>query len=430
LRSTAKVGNLIEDPLMRYLPILLLSLSTLSLAQVQSRSEEMERARQEKRTQLEPDSPGKWEQRLIIFKDRKLLERLSAGIAGVRLKLGGMPTGGGFALGPDYFRDDLARGNLFLNASAQASANHWTRLQFHFAAPAFASNRLFWRIYGIRQDYNSLQYYGPGPDSVERGRSNYRLEDSGFDTVFGVKPVKWFSVGASSGYQFINTGPGLNSDVVSTEKQFPARLVPGLDRQTNFFRWGTFAQVDWRDSQLGPRAGGNYSIRYDDYNDQKLGRHNFQRLDVDLHHYIPFFNKRRVIALRAQSILTFKNPGNTVPFYHQAVLGGSDQLRGYRPYRFNDDNMLALNAEYRWETFSGLDMAVFADAGKVFPRRSQLNFHDLESAVGFGFRFNVRNATFLRLDVGFSHEGYRIWVKFNDLFTQRPFGVSTAPHLF
>ena len=28
------------------------------------------------------------------------------------------------------------------------------------------------------------------------------------------------------------------------------------------------------------------------------------------------------------------------------------------------------------------------------------------------FRFNVRNNVFLRLDVGFSHEGFRVWVKF------------------
>jgi len=413
---------------MRILPILLLTLCSPAPAQVESRTAAIERARNEKQAQLEPDTPGKWEQRLIYLKEKKLLERLSSGLAGFRLKIGGMPTGGGFALGPDYFREDLARGELFLNASAQASGNRWTKIQLHFAAPAFASNRLFWRLQGVRQDFNSMQYYGPGPDSEKINRSNYRLEDSSLDTAFGVKPVKWFSLGAGAGYQFINTGPGLNDDFISTEKKFPD--VPGIVRQTNFFRWGAFAQFDWRDSQLGPRGGGNYSIRFDDYNDQQLGLHSFRRLDIDLQQYIPFFNKRRVFALRAQSLLTFTNPGHSVPFFHQAVLGGSDQLRGYRPYRFYDDNMLALNAEYRWETFSGLDMAVFADAGKVFPRRSQLNFHDLESAVGFGFRFNARNSTFLRLDFGFSHEGFQIWVKFSDLFTQRPFGVSNAAHLF
>ncbi len=53
-----------------------------------------------------------------------------------------------------------------------------------------------------------------------------------------------------------------------------------------------------------------------------------------------------------------------------------------------------------------------------------------ESSAGFGFRFNARNRTFLRLDVGFSHEGYQVWFKFNDVFAPRPLGTAgTQPVL-
>ena len=34
-----------------------------------------------------------------------------------------------------------------------------------------------------------------------------------------------------------------------------------------------------------------------------------------------------------------------------------------------------MNAEYRWEVFSGLDMALFADAGKVYMQKSDLNLN-------------------------------------------------------
>jgi hypothetical protein len=50
--------------------------------------------------------------------------------------------------------------------------------------------------------------------------------------------------------------------------------------------------------------------------------------------------------------------------------------------------------------------------------------------VGFGLRFNVRNSTFLRTDVGFSHEGFQVWVKFSDIFAQRVFGASLAQPVF
>ena len=49
-----------------------------------------------------------------------------------------------------------------------------------------------------------------------------------------------------------------------------------------------------------------------------------------------------------------------------------------------------VNAEYRWDASPILDMVVFADAGKVFNRWEQWNFHNLESDVGFSLRFKAR----------------------------------------
>jgi hemolysin activation/secretion protein len=84
-----------------------------------------------------------------------------------------------------------------------------------------------------------------------------------------------------------------------------------------------------------------------------------------------------------------------------------------------------MNAEYRWEIFSGLDMAAFADAGQISMRKSDFAWNRMESDVGFGFRFNARDNTFLRLDVGFSHEGFQVCVKFNNVFKKGPVHTSS-----
>jgi outer membrane protein assembly factor BamA len=110
----------------------------------------------------------------------------------------------------------------------------------------------------------------------------------------------------------------------------------------------------------------------------------------------------------------------------QPVLGGSGDLRGFRSFRFADQNMLNLTAEYRWEAFSGLDMAVFFDSGKVFPTYSQLNLSHLEACGGFGLRFNLLNRTFIRMDFGWGREGLQVWLKFNDVFKPRPLGTAGA----
>lgn len=398
--------------------------------QVQSRAQEIEQARDEKTKKLEPDNPSMFEARLIEIKDKKVLERISAGIGGVRIKIGGMPTGSGFAVGPDYFRNDLARGKVTVNAGVTASTARWLRYYAGVSLPSLANDKLFWDANAVHRDYNAIAYYGPGPDSEKIKRTNYRLEDTAMDTAAGVKPHKWFRAGGGIGYQWVNTGPGRNKRYASTERVFAARQVSGLDRQTDFLRVGYFAQMDYRDNPLGARSGGFYSLRWDNYDDRNLGLHDFRRMDLEAQQFIPFFNKRRVIALRARTVQTYTKSGQSVPFYHHASLGGGDDLRGYRPYRFNDANMFVMNAEYRWEVFAGLDMAVFADAGHVQRERWKFRANQLESAVGFGLRFNARNSPFMRIDVGFSHEGFQVFVKFNGIFNQRVLASSAAPHLF
>lgn len=218
------------------------------------------------------------------------------------------------------------------------------------------------------------------------------------------------------GYIQTNTGSGNSDDVPSTEELFSAAAVPGLSDQGSFIRVGGFAALDLRDNPALTRTGTLLRADFTNYHDQDFGRHDFNRLELEAQQYIPFFNKRRVIALRARSVMNFTGDDQSVPFYMKPWIGGPQELRGFRTYRFYDDNILVMNAEYRWEAFSGLDMAVFLDAGQAVPERQDFDIEEMETAVGVGFRFNVRNATFLRLDFAFSHEGTRIWFRWGGPF--------------
>jgi hemolysin activation/secretion protein len=100
----------------------------------------------------------------------------------------------------------------------------------------------------------------------------------------------------------------------------------------------------------------------------------------------------------------------------QPTLGGFNDLRGYRPLRFYDDNAVVASAEYRWEVSTGFDLAVFGDAGEVFHRPSQFSLSRIQNDVGFGLRFNNQRNLMFRIDTGFSREGFQVWVAFNKLF--------------
>ena len=385
-------------------------------AQVTSRVEAIQATRQEKARKLAPDETSRLERWLVQVKEKRLIERITAGTTGLGVKLGGLTTGSGFAAGPQYLRRDFGDGDLVIRGSARASLKRYQLFDLEISLPKLLRERLALDFFAVHRNYPRVDYYGPGPDSAKTGRSDFRLEDTAYDFAGGVKPWRYLKLGGGLGYLQVNVGPGADPRFISTDKIFTPAVTPGIDHQADFLRGGGFLQLDWRDNPGGPRRGGNYVVRYQSYADRTLGRHSFRRLDLEAQQYLPFFNERRVIALRGKSVLTYTDTGQRVPFYLQPTLGGSDDLRGFRSYRFYDDDLIALNAEYRWESFSGLDVALFADAGKVFPRRAQWNFKNLESAVGFGFRFNIRNNVFLRLDVGFSHEGHQIWVKFDNVF--------------
>ncbi|MBL8173573.1 MAG: BamA/TamA family outer membrane protein [Bryobacterales bacterium] len=396
----------------------------------QTREAEIEAARSAKEKVLAPETVTKAEQVLRDIKDQKVLERLSTGFHGLRPKIGNMVTGAGFALGPEFYRADLLREHLEFRTSAGFSFGGSQKYEIEARFPKLASERLELEFVGSHRNYARLGYYGQGPDSLKIDRTNYRMEDTSFDAIVTTRVNGKIWLGASLGKFYSNPGPGNDRRYISTERKFTAAQAPGIDIATNYIRPSIFAQLDYRNDPLGPKAGGNYVMQYSWNDDRKLNQYDFRRLDIDLQQYIPFFNRTRIIALRAKTILTDTDRNESIPFYLQPVLGGSDDLRGFRPFRFTDRNMVVYNAEYRFEVFAGLDGAVFADAGKVFPRRGMLNFRDLEGSVGFGLRFNVKNATFLRIDTGFSHEGFQVWFKFNDVFNQRRFGTSTGQPVY
>lgn len=394
--------------------------------QEESRVAEIEKARAEKAKHLEPDKVSEQEAVLTYIKDNKVLERIQAGINGFRIRMGGTATSGGYAIGPEYHREDLLGGDLHFRTSAAISVRNYQLYDLELKSEPRRGKPWFGQAYTVRHYYPSIQYYGQGPDSKKTGRSNYLYEDVALDGTLGWQPQRRLRFAGNGGYLFVNTGPGRDDRWASTESQYTPQDTPGLQQQPNFARVGGFFEYDGTDNRLGPRAGGYAVANYSHFIDRERGQYTHDRFDLEVQQYIPFFNQRRVIAIRGKTNLTFADAGRAVPYFLQPIVGGSDDLRGFRPFRFYGDQMMVWNAEYRWEVFPALDMALFFDAGKVAQKRSQVNFHGLESSAGFGFRWNARNSVFLRLDVGFSHEGFQVWIKFNDIFRPRVIATSSS----
>ncbi|MCI0620277.1 MAG: BamA/TamA family outer membrane protein [Acidobacteria bacterium] len=380
-----------------------------------TRQQEWQRQREAKNATLKPHRPGSLEAGTLYVQKERVLERFAEGWKGWHPKLGGLSTGSGFAGGVRY-APRIAEGRVDFQTSGAISTRVYQFYDLKLGAPKLLDGKLFTEFYSRYRSYPQEDFFGFGPGSRKQDRTDFALEDSLVDFTLGRNWTRWLTTGLKAGYLKTNIGHGTDPRFPSTETVFSPTALPELLQQPNFYHTDAFFRIDYRDEPLNTHAGGMYQIAYAYYDDQKLDRHTFRRLDAEVQQHFPFLKKKRVISFRALASLADTSAGQSIPFYMMHEVGGADSLRGYREFRFRDRNLLVMNLEYRWEAFSGLDMAIFGDAGKVASRRRDINLKDLESDVGFGFRFNSIKSVFLRIDIGFSQEGTRVFFKFGPAF--------------
>ena len=383
---------------------------------VETRMATIERQQQEKAANLSPAEPDKIESILEKYIGDDPMNKYVGGIPGLNLRLGGLPSGAGLALGLEYIRPDLAGGLMMFRMSVTGSTNLWHGLETEFSFPRIGGRYLDVNFLARRVDAASINYFGPGENSDKDSESNYHREENSFGGTLIFKPTRrYLKFGLTAEYRFFNTSPG-SGNTGYIEGKFTPEEAPGIDHQTNYLQLSPFVDIDSRDKPGDPHRGTHLRLQFDRFDDRKYDRYSFQRINGSLEHYIPFLNEKRVIALRAETVLSQADSGNVVPFYMQPTLGGSSDLRGYARYRFQADNMFVTSAEYRWELFTLMDTALFVDAGKVFHQNRDFDFDGMEIDGGFGFRFKTRDAVVFRVDTAFSREGYGLWFAFSHVF--------------
>jgi len=420
--NAGKLPGCLKNMLIRVLAanICWLACPSFLFGQVASRLEEIEKQRADKNAVLYRERTSgvtKLFDRLI---DIGLIEEsgynpISSG-GSFKLKLGGMRSGSGQTLGIGYRYSDLWKQRLNLEVSVRGTRRKAYMFDFEIEFPSVHEGRGQFGLYAKYENSPSLDYYGAGPDSSLGDRTSYRLEDLTLDLTGRYRLGKRLYLGGFAGWYSPNINRGQRPGFPSIEDKFTPEEAPALDLQADQLRMGVSLQYDTRDLEKGPRAGGNYYAKYTHYWDQTLGRYDFHYLDAAVEHYIPYWNKTRVVALRIASQISWTREGQIVPFYLQPYLGGNKFLRGFERYRFRDQNAVLLSAEHRWHLYSGAYGALFFETGKVASRPLALNLSGLEYTGGIGFRFTIRNQVVIRIDNAVSREGYRLIWTFSDMY--------------
>jgi hypothetical protein len=336
-------------------------------------------------------------------------------------ELGNMVTGAGWISAGLGYRHFLFDDRLLVEASTAISWRAYKMAQARIELTRLARGRVAIGTQVRWQDLTQITYFGQGADSRQLNRSEYRLESLNHVGYITVRPREWLALNGRVGWL---SGPHLRRpagtflrDNPPTDQVFPNDQVFQLPEQPDYVYGESGVTVDTRDEPGYPTRGGFYRAVWTRYSDRDAGRFSFQRYQGEAAHFIPLADRNVVLALHGWVVGTTTADDQQVPFYLLPSLGGANTLRGFSDYRFHDRDLAVVNAETRVAIFEHIDGAAFFDAGSVAARFGDLDLG--RTSYGMGLRVHGDEATYARLDIARSVEGWRIVFRLND-----PFGYS------
>jgi hypothetical protein len=383
----------------------------------ETRTEVLEKQRADKATQLKPYEVKKLE-KLVMQAEEGRIRRLITPHNGFFAEYGytyrpaqaGIGFGGGF-------RHDLFDRRARVELEGGITLRNYHMLRADFALPRLFDDHLELGVEASYKYHPQEDFYGAGIDSLQENRTNYEYTGTEYQGRAVFKPRSWLRLGSRFSDLATSVGSGTDDRFPSIETMFDDQSAPGLAAQPDYLYADAFATIDYRDERGNARDGGYYSVALKKYSDRTLDRYSFTSVDMLFQQFVPIFDKKRVFAFQTGIITTSSADGQEVPFFMRPTVGGSRTLRSVSEYRFRDTNALWINAEYRWEAFGLLDMALFTDFGHVAAKPSDLSLSDLKHGYGIGFRLKTAQAVFFRFDIGVgAGEGIQYVIKYSRAF--------------
>jgi hypothetical protein len=276
--------------------------------------------------------------------------------------------------------------------------------------PVYTEQPVF-NLYEQSISLNKVTFFGEGPGTTTAGRSFFGMTEH---IVGGnlIRPIyERLNVGVYGEIngRAVNIRPSDGQPSPSIEQLYTAITAPGLNNQPFFLQLG--AGVRMRPSTLSGLLHFNYDLAYRPFIDTSGSGFSFQRLTVDLYQEISFYHSNMLVGrdtndpdnclidprsehprcpkltsrslegrlgLRAFTSLSMTPGGDSVPFYFQPTLGGTDlngnsALSSYQDYRFRAPNILLFqeNLDHSIGKLP-LGFTFRADQGKVALTRGDL----------------------------------------------------------
>jgi len=251
----------------------------------------------------------------------------------------------------------------------------------------------------FRFTYYPNVFYGIGHQSLSDNKEDFTSQDFQGE----IKILRQLNKGWYVGLQANFLGTDLKEVVkgglldMDNIQGIQGGLSSGLSLLVNW---------DTRDQVFSPTTGVLGFISYGLFNTIFGSDYKFNRFNLDFRTYLPLF-KTHVLALQNVTMLNSGSP----PFQMMARMGGASLMRGFFEGRYLDRHMTVFQAEYRMPVYWKVGIVGFYSCGTVAHSLSDFSFGNFKHSGGGGFRymFNETERINLRIDLGYSSDGLKIY---------------------
>jgi len=236
---------------------------------------------------------------------------------------------------------------------------------------------------------NTINFFGLGNESnynknAKEGIRYYRARFNSYDGDVQLRKRfgSVFSLAAGPALQYFTVDSAENKDRFINQTSQNGLNRAELYLSKAFVGGRATAIIDNRNDKISPSRGINWETRYSSYGALNNNSHHYSQLNSDLSLYTSFNTRADVVlATRVGYGKTF----GQYEFYQAQFLGGLDNLRGYRKFRFAGDELFYHNLDLRvklgeFQTYlfpGSLGLLFFNDVGRVWLKGEKSNqWHD------------------------------------------------------
>jgi outer membrane protein assembly factor BamA len=283
--------------------------------------------------------------------------------------------------------------------------------RLRFTDPEIFDPRVLFLGWTAYENDRTARFFGIGATSREDDETNYTLRQWGGQVSVGWRFQPHLIASVTERVRQVTIRPGVVDTLPYLKDVF--RDIPG---ENGAFVWAHRLALtfDSRDAIETPTRGGFGQI-FLEVAEEALGSDaTFVRYGLEGRLLWSHFGDRLVTAVRG---LIERADGSDLPFFELSALGGDDTLRGFGDNRFLDEGRFMVNAEERIKVYqlhygnvrTDIELAIFAEAGRVFRSFSDLGSGKVQAVWGGGIRFVAAQQIVAKIDVGIGSEGAAIF---------------------